>query len=159
MPAGIELRIYTQLEHSVQTGKFTLVGFRSEEERILYRALCWVQGIGMSKALGVLEAEEPLDVLRALASRDTAFLMTLPGVGPATAGKLVEGLMAQLPSLPDPLPVPVGSWASARHELMLNHELSFAAAERLVAQACEAGARKVKDIVEFARSFEDTDAT
>lgn len=68
-----------------------LVGFMTEAEREFFELFCSVDGVGVRKALKALV--RPIkDIAVAIQNQDTATLSTLPGVGEATAERIIAKL-------------------------------------------------------------------
>lgn len=92
----VELFVHTH----VREGESTLYGFRTPEERHVFRVLLQAPGIGPTTALGAL-GTMPLDALtRAVAMNDVDTIATIPGIGKKTASRLVLELSGKL-VLPD----------------------------------------------------------
>lgn len=86
------------LEGTVNTGRQTprLVGFISEIEREFFDLLCTVDGMGVKKALRAMS--HPVnEIANAIEQQDHRFLSSLPGVGPATAERIVAKLRRKMP--------------------------------------------------------------
>lgn len=66
-----------------------LYGFYTRDERLLFRALLKVNGVGPRLALTVLSSASPDEFVRCVLNNDTASLVKLPGVGKKTAERLV----------------------------------------------------------------------
>lgn len=66
-----------------------LYGFSTEQERMLFRTLIKVNGVGPKMALTILSGIEAEDFARCIAHDDTATLVRLPGVGKKTAERLI----------------------------------------------------------------------
>ncbi|MFP3916431.1 Holliday junction branch migration protein RuvA [Lysinibacillus telephonicus] len=91
-----------------------LFGFRSLDERELFRKLILVSGIGPKGALAILASGNPSQVIQAIELEDEAFLVKFPGVGKKTARQMILDLKGklgallekvELPSLEDELPL------------------------------------------------------
>lgn len=133
----VELEIVLDGTNSAQ---MTLIGFGSEARRSLYRVVKTVTGIGRESALGVLDAGELPDVLRAVASGDKAFFRPVPGLGPKRVDALVEALSTRFSSLmPEPIEAPVAALVEAREALVAAGEGDLAAEARLLAALRTAG--------------------
>lgn len=140
-PCPLELPVELEMTLDGTTSvQMTLVGFGSEARRSLYRAAKSVTGIGRESALGLLDAGELPDVLRAVASGDKAFFRPVPGLGPKRVDALVEALSARFSSLmPDPIKAPVAALVEARDALVALGESDLAAEARLLAALRTAG--------------------
>ena len=66
-----------------------LFGFYHERERVLFRNLIKVSGVGPKMALAILSGMDPDGFMRCILDSDTASLTRLPGVGKKTAERLV----------------------------------------------------------------------
>ncbi len=66
-----------------------LYGFYSEDERLLFRHLLKVNGVGPRLALTILSSASVEEFVRAVLTNDTASLVRLPGIGKKTAERLV----------------------------------------------------------------------
>jgi Holliday junction DNA helicase RuvA len=66
-----------------------LFGFSSLQERILFRTLIKVNGVGPKMALGILSGMTTGEFAHAIRNNDVATLVRLPGVGKKTAERLV----------------------------------------------------------------------
>lgn len=73
-----------------------LVGFLSEVEREFFDLFCSVDGIGAKKALRAM-VRPVRDVAVMIEDQDAKGLSTLPGVGPATAERIVAKLRRKMP--------------------------------------------------------------
>src|SRR4029078_11226479 len=61
----------------------------SEEERLLFRTLLKVKGVGPRLALTILSSINPDEFVQCVVNNDTASLVRLPGVGKKTADRLI----------------------------------------------------------------------
>ena len=66
-----------------------LCGFATEAERIMFRSLIKINGVGPKLALSILSAISADDFARCIQDSDTETLVRLPGVGKKTAERLV----------------------------------------------------------------------
>lgn len=66
-----------------------LYGFFSQEERLLFRTLLKVNGVGPRLALTILSSINPDEFVKCVVNNDTASLIRLPGVGKKTAERLI----------------------------------------------------------------------
>lgn len=86
------------LDGALNTGRLTprLVGFINEIEREFFDLLCTVDGMGAKKALRAMS--HPVnEIANAIEQQDHRFLASLPGVGPATAERIVAKLRRKMP--------------------------------------------------------------
>jgi Holliday junction DNA helicase RuvA len=76
-----------------------LYGFVDEEERVLFRLLLRVNGIGPKVALAILSTLPVGEFVRLIRDRDAALLTRVPGVGKKTAERLVLELKDRVQDL------------------------------------------------------------
>ena len=97
---GQEIRLHTieYLEGNPMQGRLTprLVGFLTEIEREFFELFCSVDGVGVKKALRAM-VRPVREVAAAIEKQDTKALAGLPGVGPATAERIVAKLRRKVP--------------------------------------------------------------
>ena len=97
---GQEVRLHTieYLEGNPMQGRLTprLVGFLTEIEREFFELFCSVDGVGVKKALRAM-VRPVREVAAAIEEQDTKALSGLPGVGPATAERIVAKLRRKVP--------------------------------------------------------------
>jgi holliday junction DNA helicase RuvA len=104
LPAtGGEVRLYTHLV--VREDAQLLYGFATEEERLVFRQLLKISGVGARTALSVLSGLSVAELAGAVAGQDSARLTKIPGVGKKTAERLLlelkdklDGAVAALPA-------------------------------------------------------------
>jgi Holliday junction DNA helicase RuvA len=98
LPAvGEKVMLFTHL--SVREDAHLLFGFVSDEERIVFRQLLKISGIGARTALSVLSGMSVADLQLAITSQDSARLTTIPGIGKKTAERLVLELKDKVKAL------------------------------------------------------------
>jgi Holliday junction DNA helicase RuvA len=95
---AVDLHIETQL----RAESIALYGFREPAERVWFRLLQTVQGVGARVALGLLSVLAPDELARAVAAQDKAALSRASGVGPRLAGRIASELRERLVDLPLP---------------------------------------------------------
>ena len=98
---GQQVRLYT-LHHlegnPAQGGRMTprLIGFLHMIEREFFELFCSVDGVGPKKALRAM-TRPVQDVAKLIENEDVKALSTLPGIGPATADRVVAKLRRKMP--------------------------------------------------------------
>ena len=95
---AVDLHIETQL----RAESIALYGFKEPAERVWFRLLQTVQGVGARVALGLLSVLAPDELARAVAAQDKAALSRASGVGPRLAGRIASELRERLVDLPLP---------------------------------------------------------
>ncbi len=97
---GKETSLYTieYLEGNPMQGRMTprLIGFLSGIEREFFELFCQVDGVGVRKALRAM-VRPVQDVAQLIEDQDAKGLSTLPGVGPATAERIIAKLRRKVP--------------------------------------------------------------
>lgn len=76
-----------------------LLGFKTLEQRELFRKLITVSGIGPKGALAILANGLPSQVISAIEREDEGFLVQFPGVGKKTARQMILDLKGKLHDL------------------------------------------------------------
>lgn len=94
---GGETSLYTHLV--VREDAHILFGFGSETERLLFRTLIKVNGVGPKLALTILSGQSVADFYRCVEDNDVKSLVRLPGVGQKTAERLIIEMRGRLPAL------------------------------------------------------------
>lgn|SRR3990167_848676 len=84
---GQTVRLFTHFV--VREDAHCLYGFYTRDERLLFRALIKVNGVGPRLALTILSSATPEEFVRCVLNNDTASLVRHPGIGKKTAERLV----------------------------------------------------------------------
>jgi Holliday junction DNA helicase RuvA len=94
----ISLFTIDYLEGNPMQGRLTprLVGFLNELEREFFEMFCSVDGVGVKKALRAM-VRPVQEVAASIEDQDTTALAALPGVGPATAERIIAKLRRKVP--------------------------------------------------------------
>jgi Holliday junction DNA helicase RuvA len=94
----VSLHTIEYLEGNPMQGRMTprLVGFISEVEREFFELFCSVDGVGVKKALRAM-VRPVREVATAIEEQDAKTLSTLPGVGAATAERVIAKLRRKVP--------------------------------------------------------------
>lgn len=82
-------------ETHVREDHIHLYGFATAAERVWFRTLTTVQGVGVKMAMAILSAMAPEQILTAIAAQDKKALTVVSGVGPKLAERLVVELKSQ----------------------------------------------------------------
>ncbi len=89
-PVGETVSLWTHLQWK-EDGP-SLFGFATEEERLLFRLLIGVQGVGPRIALSLLSHLPPDELVGHLRARDEKALVRVPGIGAKTAARILVEL-------------------------------------------------------------------
>ncbi|MGV6851692.1 MAG: Holliday junction branch migration protein RuvA [bacterium] len=84
---GDEVILLTHL--MIKDDSHTLFAFAEESERILFRSLLKISGIGAKLALVILSGFTPQQFGTAICEENAALLVKLPGIGKKTAERIV----------------------------------------------------------------------
>ena len=87
------------IEMIVREDMIRLYGFATEVEKVWFRTLMTVQGVGARVALGVLSALTPGEISSAIALQDKAMIGRANGVGPKLAIRIVTELKGKVPPI------------------------------------------------------------
>ena len=97
---GDTISLYTveYLEGNPTQGRLVprLVGFLNEVEREFFELFCSVDGVGVRKALRAM-VQPVADVATSIENQDVKALSALPGIGPATAERVIAKLRRKVP--------------------------------------------------------------
>lgn len=95
LPAiGETVTLFTHF--SVSENAQQLFAFKNTEDRLLFRHLIKVNGVGPKLALSILSGIEPHDFVHAIQAGDSTTLVKVPGVGKKTAERLVVEMQDRL---------------------------------------------------------------
>lgn len=93
-PIGASMRIYTHLQ--VKEDAHTLFGFDDHAQKVLFRMLIGVSGVGPKSAFGIVSFSPSSAIVEAIRTNDTAFFSRIPGLGKKTAMKIIVELSSKL---------------------------------------------------------------
>jgi len=139
---GREVALFTH--YAVKEDTVVLYGFLRESERILFRTLQKVSGIGAKTALAVLSGVSVDEFARLVQTGDIAALTRIPGIGKKTAERIVVELRDRVDGMAMAVPgfaegsVPKDAVSEATVALQ---QLGYKPAEavRLVKEAAQSG--------------------
>lgn len=109
-PPGHRVRLHTELV--VREDAWTLFGFHTADERIVFQRLLASAGVGPRLALAVLSELGASRAVRAIRERDIAVLSSVTGIG----RKKAERLALELADRFDDLPVRAEPKRSGHHD-------------------------------------------
>ncbi len=95
---AVSLHTIEYLEGNPMQGRLTprMIGFLTEIEREFFELFCSVDGVGVKKALRAM-VRPVKETATAIEEQDTKWLSSLPGVGAATADRIVAKLRRKVP--------------------------------------------------------------
>ena len=139
---GREVTLLTH--YAVKEDTAALYGFLHESERVLFRNLQKVSGIGARIALAVLSGASTADFARLVQAGDITALTRIPGIGKKTAERIIVELRDRVDGLTATLPAS-GAGAAPRDALgeatVALQQLGYkpAEAQRLAREAAAGG--------------------
>jgi Holliday junction DNA helicase RuvA len=104
---GDAVRLLAHL--AIREDAWTLFGFAREEERVLFRLLLGVQGVGPRVALGVLSGVPAPVLRRAVQVGDVGALKAVTGVGKKLAERIIVDLRDKVGEVPGSFDVVAGA--------------------------------------------------
>ncbi len=100
---GKSVTLFTHL--AIREDAHVLYAFATESERVLFRSLLKVSGIGARMALAILSGMSAEEFSRCVEHEDLAALVRLPGIGRKTAERLIVEMRDRLAKLSDSIPL------------------------------------------------------
>ena len=97
-PIGDELFLHTHLV--VRENAHSLYGFGTDAEKVLFRTLLGVSGVGAKMGLAILSGMSVRDFERCVQLEDAAMLVKIPGVGKKTAERLIIEMRDKIDKAP-----------------------------------------------------------
>jgi len=94
LPAKGKLRLYSHL--IVREDAHILFGFAHEEERLMFKQLINVSGVGASTALMILSSMKPFEVITAVGQSDVNAFKSVKGIGLKSAQRIIVDLKGKL---------------------------------------------------------------
>lgn len=95
---GDELFLHTHLV--VRENSHSLYGFATDDEKVLFRTLLGVSGVGAKMGLAILSGMSTRDFERCVQLEDSAMLVKIPGVGKKTAERLIIDMRDKIDKAP-----------------------------------------------------------
>jgi len=150
-----EVSLYTHLV--VREDAQLLYGFATVRERLLFRSLLKVNGVGAKLALTILSGSDVDDFARSVQEGDAASLTKLPGVGKKTAERLIIEMRDRLKEVSGamglkPVQSPAAILAGASDEAveaLVALGYKPAEAERMIKRVYQAG-MSTEDLIRIA---------
>lgn len=91
---GNELHLHTHFV--VRDDAQLLYGFYQEKDKILFRALIRVNGVGPKMALTILSGMDADEFVRTVQANDVSAMVNMPGIGKKTAERLIVEMRDRL---------------------------------------------------------------
>jgi len=110
---------FLQVHTVMREDAIQLFGFATREERVMYRHLIAVSGVGPKLARNILSGIQYDDLREAILSDDLYRINSVPGVGKKTAERLIVDLRDRLSKEePEELPEPATGGGSLRGDVL-----------------------------------------
>ncbi len=162
----ISLHTIEYIDGNPTQGRLTprLLGFLSEVEREFFEIFCSVDGVGTKKALRAM-VRPVREIASAIEEQDVKALSQLPGVGPATAERIVAKLRRKVPKFALMVARPTDAALSAgggvqasdvaaeTFEALISLGHSDAEARRMIDSVMENSKKKFKDSSELIQAI------
>ena len=130
----VRLRVHTH----VREDALQLFGFWSEAERLGFRLLIGISGVGPRLAVSILSGVPVERFVRSIREGDLAALRSIPGVGPKTAQRILVELRDKLDAFESVGAPPLGEGVEAATvSALVNLGYSRGEAEKVVRSALE----------------------
>lgn len=133
-----KVKLYTHLQ--IREDAWVLYGFADEQERLTFRHLLAISGVGAATARLILSALTPEELNQAVASEDHRTLERVKGIGAKTAQRIVLELKGKLQLPKNNLAAPLPG-----HNTIENDALNALVNLGIARAAAESALRKVKD--------------
>ena len=88
----VKLYVHEVLSAGGRDDSFTLYGFVAKQERVLYRLLITVSGVGANTARMMLSSMSPAELCNAIANGDERLIKSVKGIGLKTAQRIIVDL-------------------------------------------------------------------
>lgn len=95
----VRLYVHEVLVAGGRDDSFTLYGFASKQERVLYRQLITVSGVGANTARMLLSSLTPAELCNVIANGDERVLKGVKGIGLKTAQRIIVDLKDKIVSM------------------------------------------------------------
>ncbi|MGI6401808.1 MAG: Holliday junction branch migration protein RuvA [Thermoguttaceae bacterium] len=156
-----EISLYTieYIEGNPAQGKLTprLLGFLTEVEREFFEVFCSVDGLGRKKALRAM-VRPVREIASAIEEQDVKALSQLPGIGPATAERIVAKLRRKMSKFALMVPRPGDDELAASDGIQSSDVITETFEALLSLGHGEAEARRMIDaaVVNSKKKFKDS---
>ena len=94
----VKLFVHESLVAGGRDDSFTLYGFATKQERVLYRMLISVSGVGANTARMMLSSLSPAELCDAIASSNEKLIKSVKGIGLKTAQRIIVDLKDRIVS-------------------------------------------------------------
>ncbi len=91
---GSVVKLY--IDTVVREDSITLFGFGDPSEKMVFRKLYSVSGVGPKTALGIISFFSVQELVRVISSKDVSLLSKVPGIGKKTAERIIIELRDKL---------------------------------------------------------------
>ena len=110
-----------------------LYGFYSESERLLFRSLIKVNGVGPKLALTILSGISADEFVQVIKNNDESGLIRLPGIGKKTAQRLIVEMRDRLDDWKNDSPDSMGNTSTESENLISEQDMIREAVSAMIA--------------------------
>lgn len=96
---SVKLFVHEALVTGGRDDSYTFFGFASKQERVLYRLLITVSGVGANTARMILSSASPSELCNAISTGNERVLKSVKGIGLKTAQRIIVDLKDKILSL------------------------------------------------------------
>ena len=112
------------VHESIREDAYDLFGFATRDERLLFRALLSVNGIGGQTARTILSTFTPNELSQIIQTEDVNMLKTVKGVGPKAAARIVVDLKDKMMPLGGGSPTASGSSSTVQRSALVDEAVA-----------------------------------
>ena len=112
------------VHESIREDAYDLFGFATRDERLLFRALLSVNGIGGQTARTILSTFTPNELSQIIQTEDVNMLKTVKGVGPKAAARIVVDLKDKMMPLGGGSPTASGSSQTVQRSALVDEAVA-----------------------------------
>ncbi len=161
---NITLQTYAKIQHlekarllihlQIREDAWVLFGFADELERITFRALLGISGVGAATARIILSSLTPNELERAVSNDETRVLQMVKGIGAKTAQRIVLELKGKLQTDNSAVTAVQGfihnTTADDALIALMNLGIARAAAAEAIKKVPDATEKSVEDVIKLA---------
>ena len=161
---NITLQTYTKIQHlekarqlihlQIREDAWVLFGFADEQERVTFRALLAISGVGAATARIILSSLTPGELEKAVSSDDIKTLQLVKGIGAKTAQRIVLELKGKLAADNNAVTAVQGFIHNTKANdaliALMNLGISRAAAQEAIKKVPDAAEKSVEDVIKAA---------
>ena len=144
-------RLFTHLQ--VREDAWVLYGFADEQERMTFRLLLGISGVGAATARIILSSLTPSELERTIATEDTRTLEKIKGIGAKTAQRIILELKGKLAIDKNMIAKPVAAHNTMEDDALfalVNLGINRAVAENAIRKIGNTSSLSVEELIKQA---------